>query len=94
KLPFLVGHHDYPCSLKGFTVGSKCVVWTSLKWCDARILEVSEKGTKVLNLCSGNEEIVHPENVWNGIPDGAHRSSEALTPATENLQSLPEESLL
>ncbi|XP_031959889.1 tudor domain-containing protein 6 isoform X1 [Corvus moneduloides] len=87
-------HHDYPCNLKGFAVGSKCVVWTSLKWCDARILEVSEKGTKVLNLCSGNEEIVHPENVWNGIPDWAHRSSEALTPATENLQSLPEESLL
>lgn len=48
KLPFLVAHHDYyPCSLKGFAVGSKCVVWTSLKWCDARILEVSEKGTKV-----------------------------------------------
>uniref|UniRef100_A0A8C3NBC1 Uncharacterized protein n=1 Tax=Geospiza parvula TaxID=87175 RepID=A0A8C3NBC1_GEOPR len=69
-------HHDYPCNLKGFAVGSKCVVWTSLKWCDARILEVSEKGTKVLNLCSGNEEIVHPENVWNGIPDGARRSSE------------------
>ncbi|XP_062344402.1 tudor domain-containing protein 6 [Cinclus cinclus] len=87
-------HHDYPCSLKGFAVGSKCVVWTSLKWCDARILGVSEKGTKVLNLCSGNEEIVHPENVWNGIPDVAHRSSEALTPAAENLQTLPEESLL
>ncbi|XP_039916027.1 tudor domain-containing protein 6 isoform X2 [Hirundo rustica] len=69
-------HHDYPCNLKGFAVGSKCVVWTSLKWCDARILEVSEKGTKVLNLCSGNEEIVHPENVWNGIPDQAYRSSE------------------
>uniref|UniRef100_A0A8D2NC42 Tudor domain-containing protein n=1 Tax=Zonotrichia albicollis TaxID=44394 RepID=A0A8D2NC42_ZONAL len=76
NLPFLVAHHDYPCNLKGFAVGSKCVVWTSLKWCDARILEVSEKGTKVLNLCSGNEEIVHPENVWNGIPDGARRSSE------------------
>ncbi|XP_066170772.1 tudor domain-containing protein 6 [Sylvia atricapilla] len=85
---------DYPCNLKGFAVGSKCVVWTSLKWCDARILEVSEKGTKVLNLCSGNEEIVHPENVWNGIPDQGRRSSEALTPATENLQPLPEESLL
>ncbi|XP_015476532.1 tudor domain-containing protein 6 isoform X1 [Parus major] len=86
--------HDYPCNLKGFAVGSKCVVWTSLKWCDARILEVSEKGTKVLNLCSGNEEIVHPENVWNGIPDWACRSAEALTPAKENLQPLPEESLL
>ncbi|XP_066036127.1 tudor domain-containing protein 6 [Chamaea fasciata] len=87
-------HHDCLYNLKGFAVGSKCVVWTSLKWCDARILEVSEKGTKVLNLCSGNEEIVHPENVWNRIPDQARRSSEALTPATENLQSLAEESLL
>uniref|UniRef100_A0A8U8BNB0 Uncharacterized protein n=1 Tax=Geospiza parvula TaxID=87175 RepID=A0A8U8BNB0_GEOPR len=47
-------HHDYPCNLKGFAVGSKCVVWTSLKWCDARILEVSEKGTKV----NGLSEIV------------------------------------
>ncbi|KAM6207791.1 tudor domain-containing protein 6 [Sarcoramphus papa] len=87
-------HNDYTCNLKGFAVGSKCVVWTSLKWCEARILEVSEKGTRVLNLSSGNEEIVDPENVWNGIPDWACRSSEAITPATENLQSLPEESLL
>ncbi|NWQ60393.1 TDRD6 protein, partial [Xiphorhynchus elegans] len=54
--------------LKGFAVGSKCVVWTSLQWCEARILEISEKGTRVLNLSSGNEEIVDPENVWNGIP--------------------------
>ncbi|NWW80352.1 TDRD6 protein, partial [Climacteris rufus] len=54
--------------LKGFAVGSKCVVWTSLKWCEARILEVSEEGTRVLNLSSGNEETVAPENVWNGLP--------------------------
>ncbi|NXF67455.1 TDRD6 protein, partial [Ciccaba nigrolineata] len=54
--------------LKGFAVGSKCVVWTSLKWCEARILGVSERGTRVLNLSSGNEELVGPENVWNGIP--------------------------
>ncbi|KAM9297939.1 LOW QUALITY PROTEIN: tudor domain-containing protein 6 [Morus bassanus] len=87
-------HSEYTCNLKGFAVGSKCVVWTSLKWCEARILEVSEKGTRVLNLSSGNEEIVDPENVWNGIPDWACRSPEAITPATENLQSLPEESLL
>ncbi|XP_075563283.1 tudor domain-containing protein 6 [Pelecanus crispus] len=87
-------HNEYTCNLKGFAVGSKCVVWTSLKWCEARILEVSEKGTRVLNLSSGKEEIVDPENVWNGIPDWACRSSEAITPATENLQSLPEESLL
>ncbi|XP_054675737.1 tudor domain-containing protein 6 [Grus americana] len=87
-------HNEYTCNLKGFAVGSKCVVWTSLKWCEACILEVSEKGTRVLNLSSGDEEIVDPENVWNGIPDWACRSSEAITPATENLQSLPEESLL
>uniref|UniRef100_A0A663MK67 Tudor domain containing 6 n=1 Tax=Athene cunicularia TaxID=194338 RepID=A0A663MK67_ATHCN len=69
-------HKQYTCNLKGFAVGSKCVVWTSLKWCEARILEISEKGTRVLNLSSGNEEIVGPENVWNGIPDWAARSSE------------------
>uniref|UniRef100_A0A672UCZ3 Tudor domain containing 6 n=1 Tax=Strigops habroptila TaxID=2489341 RepID=A0A672UCZ3_STRHB len=67
---------EYTCHLKGFAVGSKCVVRTSLKWCEARILEVSEKGTRVLNLSSGNEEIVDPENVWNGVPDWAYRSSE------------------
>lgn len=39
--------NEYTCHLKGFAVGSKCVVWTSLKWCDARILEISEKGTRV-----------------------------------------------
>ncbi|NXD71895.1 TDRD6 protein, partial [Eolophus roseicapillus] len=54
--------------LKGFAVGSKCVVRTPLKWCEAHILEVSEKGTRVLNLSTGNEEIVDPENVWNGVP--------------------------
>ncbi|XP_009465694.1 PREDICTED: tudor domain-containing protein 6 [Nipponia nippon] len=69
-------HNEYTCNLKGFAVGSKCVVWTSLKWCEARILEVSEKGTRVLNLSNGNEEIVDPENVWNRIPDWACRSSE------------------
>ena len=31
---------------------------------------------QVLNLSSGNEEIVDPENVWNGIPDWACRSPE------------------
>uniref|UniRef100_A0A8B9J086 Tudor domain containing 6 n=1 Tax=Amazona collaria TaxID=241587 RepID=A0A8B9J086_9PSIT len=43
----LLGHSEYTCHLKGFAVGSKCVVRTSLKWCEARILEVSEKGTRV-----------------------------------------------
>ncbi|XP_071598191.1 tudor domain-containing protein 6 [Heliangelus exortis] len=88
------GEHEYTCHLKGFAVGSKCVVWSSLKWCEARILEISEKGTRVLNFSSGSEELVDPENVWNGIPDWAGRSSEAITPATENLQSLPDEPLL
>ncbi|XP_062429106.1 tudor domain-containing protein 6 [Rhea pennata] len=87
-------HSEYTCNLKGFAVGSKCMVWTSLKWCEARILEVSEKGTRVLNLSSGNEEIVDPENVWNGIPDWACRSSEAVSHATNNLESLLEESAL
>lgn len=31
---------------------------------------------QVLNLSSGREEIVDPENVWNCIPDRACRSSE------------------
>ncbi|XP_035177837.1 tudor domain-containing protein 6 [Oxyura jamaicensis] len=85
---------EYTCNLKGFAVGSKCVVWTSLKWCEARILEVSEKGTRVLNLSSGSEEIVDPENVWNVIPDRACRSSEAINHTAENTLSSPEESLL
>ncbi|KAM9016499.1 tudor domain-containing protein 6 isoform 1-T1 [Ara ararauna] len=92
KLPACgAGHSEYTCPLKGFAVGSKCVVRTNLKWCEARILEVSEKGTRVLNLSSGNEEIVDPENVWNGVPDWAYRSSEAVTPVTGNLPLLPEE---
>ncbi|XP_045661081.1 tudor domain-containing protein 6 [Ursus americanus] len=57
-------------ALKGFTVGSKCVVWSSLRntWSKCEILEISEEGTRVLNLSNGMEEIVNPENVWNGIP--------------------------
>ncbi|XP_069707021.1 tudor domain-containing protein 6 [Phaenicophaeus curvirostris] len=88
---------EYTCNLKGFAVGSKCMVWTSLKWCEARILEISYKGTRVLNLSSGREEIVDPENVWNGIPDWAcqsPRSAEAITTTTEDVQSLTEKSLL
>uniref|UniRef100_A0A8C0BQ42 Tudor domain containing 6 n=1 Tax=Buteo japonicus TaxID=224669 RepID=A0A8C0BQ42_9AVES len=52
----MLEHNEYTCNLKGFAVGSKCVVWTSLKWCEARILEVSEKGTRVSmkpSSCSG-----------------------------------------
>ncbi|XP_004606005.2 tudor domain-containing protein 6 [Sorex araneus] len=57
-------------TLKGFTVGSKCVVWSSLRntWSKCEILEIAEEGTRVLDLSNGMEEIVNPENVWNGIP--------------------------
>nr|XP_010992622.2 LOW QUALITY PROTEIN: tudor domain-containing protein 6 [Camelus dromedarius] len=57
-------------TLKGFTVGSQCVVWSSLRntWSKCEILEIVEEGTKVLNLSDGMEEVVDPENVWNGIP--------------------------
>uniref|UniRef100_A0A674IPV4 Tudor domain containing 6 n=1 Tax=Terrapene triunguis TaxID=2587831 RepID=A0A674IPV4_9SAUR len=65
----LVEQSEHACNLEGFAVGSKCMVWTCLKWCEARILEISDEGTKVLNLSTGNEEIVNPENVWNGIPE-------------------------
>uniref|UniRef100_A0A8D0FF07 Tudor domain containing 6 n=1 Tax=Strix occidentalis caurina TaxID=311401 RepID=A0A8D0FF07_STROC len=51
----LVAPDDYTCNLKGFAVGSKCVVWTSLKWCEARILGVSERGTRV-SIYGINEE--------------------------------------
>ncbi|XP_023400976.1 tudor domain-containing protein 6 [Loxodonta africana] len=58
-------------ALKGFTVGSKCVVWSSLRnmWSKCEILEIAEEGTRVLNLSNGVEETVDPENVWNGIPN-------------------------
>ncbi|XP_023977773.1 tudor domain-containing protein 6 isoform X1 [Physeter macrocephalus] len=57
-------------TLKGFTVGSKCAVWSSLRntWSKCEILEIAEEGTRVLNLSNGMEEVVNPENVWNGIP--------------------------
>ncbi|XP_037375737.1 tudor domain-containing protein 6 [Talpa occidentalis] len=66
--------------LKGFTVGSKCVVWSSLRntWSKCEILEIAEEGTRVLNLSDGMEEIVKPENVWNGIPKLDKSPSEAI----------------
>lgn len=36
--------------------------------------EMLALSTQVLNLSSGSEEIVDPENVWNVIPDRAYRS--------------------
>ncbi|XP_028622498.1 tudor domain-containing protein 6 isoform X2 [Grammomys surdaster] len=66
-------------TLKGFSVGSKCVVWSSLRntWSKCEILELAEEGTRVLNLSNGVEETVSPENVWNGIPKVDKRPSEA-----------------
>lgn len=36
-------------TLEGFAVGSKCVVWSSLRntWSKCEILEVGEEGTRV-----------------------------------------------
>ncbi|KAM9154669.1 tudor domain-containing protein 6 [Pangshura tecta] len=82
----LVEQSEHACNLEGFAVGSKCMVWTCLKWCEARILEISEEGTKVLNLSTGHEEIVNPENVWNGIPEVTKSPYEV-----DNLQSLSAE---
>ncbi|XP_031202677.1 tudor domain-containing protein 6 isoform X2 [Mastomys coucha] len=67
-------------TLKGFSVGSKCVVWSSLRntWSKCEILELAEEGTRVLNLSNGVEETVSPENVWNGIPKVDKRPSEAV----------------
>ncbi|XP_034377504.1 tudor domain-containing protein 6 isoform X1 [Arvicanthis niloticus] len=67
-------------TLKGFSVGSKCVVWSSLRntWSKCEILELAEEGTRVLNLSNGVEETVSPENVWNGIPKVDMRPSEAV----------------
>nr|XP_014692995.2 LOW QUALITY PROTEIN: tudor domain-containing protein 6 [Equus asinus] len=66
-------------TLKGFTVGSKCVVWSSVRntWSKCEILEIAEEGTRVLNLSNGLEEMVNPENVWNGIPKSDKSPSEA-----------------
>ncbi|XP_032755339.1 tudor domain-containing protein 6 isoform X1 [Rattus rattus] len=66
-------------TLKGFSVGSKCVVWSSLRntWSKCEILALAEEGTRVLNLANGVEETVSPENVWNGIPKVDKRPSEA-----------------
>ncbi|KAM5166882.1 tudor domain-containing protein 6 [Callospermophilus lateralis] len=67
-------------TLKGFSVGSKCVVWSSLRntWSKCEILEIAEEGTRVLNLSNGVEEIVNPEDVWNGIPKLDRSPSEAV----------------
>ena len=50
-------------TVNGFTVRSKCVVWSSLRntWSKCEILEITEEATKVLDLSNGIEEVVNPE---------------------------------
>uniref|UniRef100_A0A670XVN9 Tudor domain containing 6 n=1 Tax=Pseudonaja textilis TaxID=8673 RepID=A0A670XVN9_PSETE len=57
------------CNLMGFDVGSQCMVRSGTQWYKAEILGIFPEGTKVLNLSNGNEEIVNPIHVWNGIPE-------------------------
>ncbi|XP_004710940.2 tudor domain-containing protein 6, partial [Echinops telfairi] len=73
-------------TLKGFTVGSKCVVWSTLRhtWSMCEIMEIAEEGTRVLNLSNGLEETVDPDNVWDGIPDLAKGPSEVSHRAIQN----------
>nr|XP_004653014.2 tudor domain-containing protein 6 [Jaculus jaculus] len=72
-------------ALTGFAVGSKCVVWSSLRnmWSTCEILEITEEGTKVLDLSNGIEEIVSPENVWNSTPKSGKSPSEAALQTME-----------
>ncbi|KAH0621802.1 hypothetical protein JD844_023436 [Phrynosoma platyrhinos] len=56
-------------NLNGFDIGSKCMVWSGIQWYKAEILGISPEGTKVLNISNGNEEVVNPVDVWNGIPE-------------------------
>ncbi|XP_066478363.1 tudor domain-containing protein 6 [Tiliqua scincoides] len=77
------------CSLKGFDIGSRCMVWSGVKWFKAQILGISAEGTKVLNLSSGHEEIVNPVNVWNGIPEVVSSLSKMLHNKMDTLCPMP-----
>lgn len=62
-------------------------MWSSLRnaWSKHEILEVAEGGTRVLNLSNDMEEIVNPENVWNGTPKLGKRPFEAIFQTGGNL---------
>ncbi|XP_053140053.1 tudor domain-containing protein 6 [Hemicordylus capensis] len=77
------------CSLKGFDIGSKCMVRSGLQWYEGQILEVSAEYTKVLNLSSGDEERVNPINVWNGIPEMDSDLTETLHSKEHTLCPMP-----
>uniref|UniRef100_A0A8C6V472 Tudor domain containing 6 n=1 Tax=Naja naja TaxID=35670 RepID=A0A8C6V472_NAJNA len=66
---FLAEKKENICNLMGFDIGSQCMVQSGTQWYKAEILGISPEGTKVLNLSNGNEEIVNPIHVWNGIPE-------------------------
>ncbi|KAJ6659608.1 hypothetical protein lerEdw1_018577 [Lerista edwardsae] len=77
------------CSLKGFDIGSRCMVWSGVKWFKAQILGISPEGTKVLNLSSGHEEMVNPVNVWNRIPEVDSSLSKMLHNTMDTLCPMP-----
>lgn len=53
NLIFLIFFADETvCSLKGFDIGSRCMVWSGVKWFKAQILGISAEGTKVRGLYS------------------------------------------
>ncbi|XP_070588522.1 tudor domain-containing protein 6 isoform X2 [Erythrolamprus reginae] len=78
------------CNLMGFDIGSQCMVWSGIHWYKAEILSISPEGTKVLNLSNGNEEIVNPIHVWNGIPELDSDLTQIMSKnKTDNLNLLP-----
>ncbi|XP_066108659.1 tudor domain-containing protein 6 [Saccopteryx bilineata] len=72
------------CTLKGLTVGSKCVVRSGHTRSKCEILEIAEEGTRVLNLSNSVEEMVKPENVWDGKPQLDTSSSEVWNYTNNN----------
>ncbi|XP_034966211.1 tudor domain-containing protein 6 isoform X1 [Zootoca vivipara] len=79
--------NETTCNLNGFDIGSKCMVWSGIHWYKAQILGVSAEGTKVLNLSSGNEEVVSPINVWNRIPEQGASPTEILNNKRDTVHS-------
>ncbi|XP_034282696.1 tudor domain-containing protein 6 [Pantherophis guttatus] len=78
------------CNLMGFDIGSQCMVWSGTQWYKAEILGISPEGTKVLNFSNGNEEVVNPIHVWNGIPELDSDFTQIMSKnKTDNLHPVP-----
>ncbi|XP_026563405.1 tudor domain-containing protein 6 [Pseudonaja textilis] len=77
------------CNLMGFDVGSQCMVRSGTQWYKAEILGIFPEGTKVLNLSNGNEEIVNPIHVWNGIPELDSDLTQTMSNNKTDLHSVP-----